>query len=1355
MSTIQSYSIDFNAAMTAFENASDTVIMHYEQESIKIDALVDGVTPVETVNAAKTLYTAVYKNPIDATDYINVTVNGTALNKILGKTQDLDLATGTVSITSVACSYQKDDISLLLTTSGSGVVMNFDTGQMTGNLTGMNFHSPWMEVVAAGTVNFSANTVTDVFAINAVFSKVSFKLPQNPLTLLDDYEVILKGAVNYSQNSAGLFTFNGSLTEAQVLTPTFDLVYKGNLTCTGTTDGIPTLTGEVTSISLSSSDGAMMLSGDINFTDGKLSGTITDVKFDSSEQHLAALGVDVNLLTLFNEDGTTKDYNADGSINLNDLTSFIIDKTNPGMKIYNWSDLSAGSLSFNPTKDQIFIDDPAMTWSSMTKWTWENSFQDFVLADATKQVTFLGLSPEEVAANTVIFASGGRLLMGDMLATTLNDDNANLIHGSEFDDVIMGRGGNDTLYGSAGNDRIFGNSGNDIVNGETGTDMAMYSGSLTDPVYATLQAVWYNGTYYSNGYGTQQGGIDTFISIENLRGSGGDDTLIGNGGSNYLNGYLGNDTLQGYDGNDTLYGDAGNDYLDGGLGFDTATYNMASSAVSVNLNITGAQNTLGAGNDTLVAIEGIGGSNFNDTLIGNSEGNYLNGNAGLDTMIGGTGNDTYVVDNAGDKTTETSTLTAEFDTVNSSITWTLGANIEKLVLTGAAAINGAGNGLNNVLIGNEAANILNGGAGNDYLNGGLGNDTAAYNTATSAVSVNLNSTAAQNTLGAGSDTLIGIENLLGSNFNDTLTGNSAANILNGGVGLDTMIGGTGNDTYYVDNAGDVTTETSVLATEIDTVVSTVSRTLLANLENLTLTGTTGINGTGNTLNNTLLGNAAANILSGAAGNDVLIGGIGADTMIGGAGNDIYYVDNLGDVTTETSTLATEVDTVVSSVTRTLGLNLEKLTLTGTTAINGTGNALNNTLIGNDAANILNGAAGNDYLDGRLGIDSADYITATSAVAVNLNVTTVQNTLGAGSDTLIGIENLLGSNFNDTLTGNAAANVLNGGIGNDNLNGGAGSDTLNGGAGIDTMLGGTGNDTYYVDNAGDVTTETSTLATEIDTVVSTVSRTLLANLENLTLAGTAAINGTGNLLNNTLVGNAAANILSGAAGNDVLIGGIGADTMIGGTGNDIYYVDNLGDVTTETSTLAIEVDTVVSSVTRTLGLNLEKLTLTGTTAINGTGNTLNNTLVGNAAANILSGAAGIDVLIGAAGNDVLFGGLGNDTLVGGAGLDTFVFDSPLNAITNKDSITDFIAVDDTVRLDQTVFTKLATLGTLSAGSFRASTTGTAADSNDYVLYNTTTGALLYDADGSGAGLATQFATLTTKPNITAADFVVVA
>jgi len=199
---------------------------------------------------------------------------------------------------------------------------------------------------------------------------------------------------------------------------------------------------------------------------------------------------------------------------------------------------------------------------------------------------------------------------------------------------------------------------------------------------------------------------------------------------------------------------------------------------------------------------------------------------------------------------------------------------------------------------------------------------------------------------------------------------------------------------------------------------------------------------------------------------------------------------------------------------------------------------------------------------------------------------------------------------------------------------------------------------------------------------------------------------------------------------------------------------VGDIVTEL--VGEGIDLVQSSVTYTLTANVEKLTLTGTLAINGTGNGMNNTLLGNASANRLVGLAGADTLDGGAGNDVLLGGAGNDFLSGGLGQDSFVFNTALNASTNIDTLTDYTVVDDTIRLENAIFTSLTTTGALNAGYFVVGTS--AVDADDYLIYDDSTGALFYDADANGIGAAIQFATVysagTTPATLSAAEFVVI-
>jgi Ca2+-binding RTX toxin-like protein len=337
---------------------------------------------------------------------------------------------------------------------------------------------------------------------------------------------------------------------------------------------------------------------------------------------------------------------------------------------------------------------------------------------------------------------------------------------------------------------------------------------------------------------------------------------------------------------------------------------------------------------------------------------------------------------------------------------------------------------------------------------------------------------------------------------------------------------------------------------------------------------------------------------------------------------------------------------------------------------------------------------------------------------------------------------------------------------DVLNGAAGNDRLWGEAGADRMTGGRGNDILYVDNPGDRTFEFNGQGS--DTVLTTVSFALTAGqhietFRTTAVAGTTAINLTGNALAQRIEGNNGANRITGNggndslyghSGNDTLTGGPGQDRLIGGLGNDIYVLENGADTVSDAGGL----DTISSTVSRSLVpyAAVENLMLVNvSTALNGTGNNLNNTLTGNNFHNSLSGALGNDVLRGGLGNDVLRGGRGNDVLDGAAGNDSFVFDTPLNATTNRDTITAFgnaVGNNDRFQLDNAIFAKLGTTGGLNAAFFKLTTQ--VQDADDYIRYNPTTGGLFYDANGSAAGAGIQFATLSTKPLLTAADFVVI-
>lgn len=469
--------------------------------------------------------------------------------------------------------------------------------------------------------------------------------------------------------------------------------------------------------------------------------------------------------------------------------------------------------------------------------------------------------------------------------------------------------------------------------------------------------------------------------------------------------------------------------------------------------------------------------------------------------------------------------------------------------------------------------------------------------------------------------------------------------------------------------------------------------------NDTLQGTSG--------NDSLYGSLGNDTIYGYAGNDVLSGGGGTDRLVGGLGDDTYMADAL-DTIVELAGQGT--DTVQAGFSYTLAANVENLVLTGTSSINGTGNSGNNTIIGNSGNNVFNGGAGLDFA-------SFQFASSYYGVTVDLSNTGSQYT-SHGYDTFVSIEGLIGSAQDDHLTGNSASNWL------------------DGGAGHDTLAGGLGNDTYYIDNVYDVVNETS--AGGIDTLVSSVTRTLGSYQENLFLSGSAAINAIGNTLANTLVGNGAANVLNGSSG---------ADTMTGGNGNDTYYVDHASDVVNETSSTG-GIDTIASNISRALGNYQENLVLFGTTAINGTGNAQANSLVGNSAANVLTGGAGNDTLSGAAGNDRLIGGIGKDVLTGGTGYDIFDFNA-LNETgltsTTWDVITDFVRGQDKIDLS-TLDANTATLAndafTAVIGSASAFTAAGQLKVVNGVLYGNT------DADNT-AEFAIQ---LTGISSLTTADFV---
>jgi len=500
---------------------------------------------------------------------------------------------------------------------------------------------------------------------------------------------------------------------------------------------------------------------------------------------------------------------------------------------------------------------------------------------------------------------------------------------------------------------------------------------------------------------------------------------------------------------------------------------------------------------------------------------------------------------------------------------------------GADILDGLGG--NDTLDGAGGNDTLIGGIDADAIDGGADIDTVTYAASIAAVAINLNTGIGTGGSAEG-DTLTNIENIIGSNFADTLTGNATANVLNGGAGndaidglggIDTMIGGLGDDRYTVDNAGDVVTE---LAGEgLDRVFTTVSYALAAgqSIETLITTSGSGLVLTGNEIANTLFGNTGNDTLNGGGGNDVLQGLGGIDTMVGGLGDDTYYVENVADVVTELAgqgfdRVNTTVDYVLAS-----GQSIDQLAAVGTAGRRLTGNEIANTLIGNVGVDLLDGGAGNDTLDGRGGADNmvgglgddlfyvdnaSDVVFEFASEGTDRVYSSTNYTLSAGQS----IESLIAlGGVGLQLTGNELDNSLFGTLSVDTLNGGAGNDFLDGRSGADTLIGGLGDDRYFVDNVNEVVTELA--GQGFDRITTTVNYTLASgqSIESLIAGGVSGLRLTGNELANNLFGNTGANTLDGGAGNDVLSGLGGADVFMFG---NAWGSDRVADFQNDVDTL---------------------------------------------------------------------------------------------------------------------------------------------------------------------------------------------
>lgn len=768
--------------------------------------------------------------------------------------------------------------------------------------------------------------------------------------------------------------------------------------------------------------------------------------------------------------------------------------TNAGNTVYSWNPLTGdtlvnGSIAIDPGGNRIFMtvwDGGGVDTYDLSNYSSNceidlnaGSYCDF----NSGQSAYLGGGPNGGYARGNVFNA---LLFAGNTASLIENANggsgADTITGNQANNVLRGNGGNDVMNGGAGTDTLYGGEGNDSLNGGGGNGDVAYGENGDDYIYwgppspstarymdggAGFDTIHGGGTTFgtvtfnlgAGTYDTGGGFAETWVNFEHyynygtgneiVTGSSANNRLQTGSGSNVLDGGSGEDVLYGGGGNDTLYGgfftdtvygEAGNDLIvvrgdatstefgdntDGGADIDTldltqvVQYGVILSLVAGTWQYDPAYGPVWS----IVNVENVNGTQAADTITGSAGTNVIRGNGGNDIINGAGGAADQLYGDAGDDriywgppspaTPRTVNGGADIDTIDGggtsfgAVTFDLaagtygwsgftetwvnfenyfnnGTGFETVIGTVGVNILTTGSG-NNTLRGGDGNDTLDGGAGDDTMDGGTGIDVADYRSATAGVTVNAQLTTTQATGGAGTDTLIAIEALIGSAFDDVLTGTG----LSGGF----VRGGDGNDLIYA-----------------------------------------------------------------ALGADDLDGGAGIDTLNTTLWDGSYIID---------------LSTGLTNYPGELMLNFENVTTgIGNDFLTGTDGA--NRLLAGAGQDSLNGGLGNDLLDGGDGRDTADYSDAAGAVTVNLSLSGSQNTGSAGNDRLVRIENLQGSAFADTLTGNTSANQLNGNAGNDSLFGGDGADRLFGGGGNDALTGGKGADTLsggggrdrFVFNVGD-------------------------------------------------------------------------------------------------------------------------------------------------------------------------------------------------------------------------------------------------------------------------------------------------
>ncbi|PLX36063.1 MAG: hypothetical protein C0606_15180, partial [Hyphomicrobiales bacterium] len=775
-------------------------------------------------------------------------------------------------------------------------------------------------------------------------------------------------------------------------------------------------------------------------------------------------------------------------------------------------------------------------------------------------------------------ASGGS--GNDTITGSFNDET---LSGNDGSDVLYGGSGDDVLDGGAGDDRLVGGAGDDTISGGDGTyDVAVFTGNKanytitwnsstqtytvsgpdgTDTVDTTVEYLAFDdqtvaiddfGNVTTPSSGGINGSYNGGTSSENLVGSSnsdvlygnaGNDTIDGGGGDDFIYGGNDNDSLLGGDGDDYISGGGGGDTLDGGAGSDTVYYGYTNTGLTIDLSASKAYVTSTPSTyETITNFENAIGGNYNDVLVGTTDANVLDGGAGNDSLSGGDGDDTLI-----------------------------------------------------------------GGSGSDTLSGGTGTDTADYSSSTSGIALSLGATDGTGVGGvytnrsaggyagdANGDVFSSIENVIATEYNDTIGGGTSAGTYQLGEGndvFDTNSTSTAADTVYTGSGND-----SVWAGAGNDVI-------YGEEGNDNLAGETG--------NDTIYGGSGNDWLDGGSGNDLLDGGSGNDELVGGDGDDLV-----------------------------------------------SGGSGDDTLRLNSGADTLDGGEGHDVLDLWTSSTNVNLATGmvTSGEGDGTTVSGFEEVWGGtGNDTITGSsgdETLYGYDGNDSIYGGAGDDSLEGENGDDTIEGGTGNDTILGGSGTDTVVysgnrsdytvtydggagtytvidnragGGDGTDTVY-DDVENISFADETLAISDAAGVAPASPAYVEDNPDYDELGSAGAQSTwGTFDADTLYGGADNDTLGGYEGNDVLYGGSGDDWHFAAEGNDTVYAGSGNDLV---------------------------YAHTGDDLVTGDGG--NDSLYGDDGNDEIHGGSGLDLIYGGIGDDTMRGGTGDDTLYGESGNDVFMF-----------------------------------------------------------------------------------------------------